>query len=122
MGAGGRTERRCVPARGGTLWEAYPSACAVNSSSGGASSCHNTPALAWRSCDTCSMVGCNHAYCYCPLRVCLVPNTPRWGNIGSTRPSALLSCFAEAHLAEDRRFFQALLPSPVSGVLPNTFS
>src|SRR5260221_10069845 len=39
--------------------------------------------------------------------------------IVSTRPSALLYCFAEAHPAEDRRFFQALLLLlPVSGVLP----
>ena len=34
------------------------------------------------------------------------------------RPSALVSCFAEAPPAEDRRFFQALLLlSPVGGVL-----
>jgi hypothetical protein len=47
-----------------------------------------------------------------------VANTPCSGNIDSTRPLALLSCFAEAHPAEDRRFFQALLLSPASGVLP----
>jgi hypothetical protein len=106
-------------ARGAILWQAYPSACEVNSSPGGGSSSQNTQALAGRSCDTCSVVGCDHEYCYCPLRVCLVPNTPRWGKLVSTRPSALLYCFAEAHHAEDRRFFQALLLlSPVSGVLP----
>ncbi len=45
-----------------------------------------------------------------------MPNTPRWGKLVSTRPSALLYCFAEAYPAEDRRFFQALLLlSPVSG-------
>jgi len=106
-------------ARGAIVWQAYLSACAVNSPPGGASSCQHAPALAGRSCDTYSVVGCDHEDCSCPLRVCLVPNTPRSGKLVSTRPSALVSCFAEAYPAEDRRFFQALLLlSPVSGVLP----
>src|SRR5260370_42523837 len=110
-------------ARGAIVWQAYSPACAVNSPPGGASSCQNTQALAGRSCDTCSVVGCDHEYCSCPLRVCLVPNTPRWGKLVSTRPSALVSCFVEAHPAEDRRFFQALLLlSPGSGILPDTES
>jgi hypothetical protein len=47
-GEGGRTERLCVLARGATLWQSYPSVCAVNSPPGGASSCQHTPALAGR--------------------------------------------------------------------------
>src|SRR5258708_15023023 len=108
-------------ARGAIGWQSSPSSCAVNSPPGGGSSCQNTPALAGRSCDTCSVVGCDHEDCPCPLQVCLVPNTPRSGKLVSMRPSALVSCFAEAHPAEDRRFLQALLLlSPVSGVLPRS--
>src|SRR5260221_2343716 len=79
-------------ARGAIGWQSSPSSCAVNSPPGGGSSCQHTPALAGRSCDTCSVVGCDHEDCSCPLQVCLVPNTPRSGKLVSMRPSALVSC------------------------------
>ncbi len=81
-------------ARGATVWQSYPSACEVNSLTGGGSSCQHTPALAGRSCDTCSVVGCDHTYCSCPLRVCLVPNTPRSGKncFDASMGSGVLFC------------------------------
>src|SRR6266436_6280768 len=69
--------------------------------------------------DSDSDLGCDYEDECCPLRFCLLQNTPRSGKIVSTRPSALVYCFAYAHHAEDRRFFQASPPiSPVSVVVP----
>src|SRR5213078_2117456 len=73
------------------------------------------------SCRSCSgTVAENTRECeYCPLRFCLLRNTPYSGKIGGTRPLALLLFSSEQNLM-DARFFQALLTfSPVSGVLPD---
>src|SRR5258708_39968446 len=68
--------------------------------------------------DSDSDLGCDYAYACCSLRFCLLQNTPRSGKIVATRPSALVYCFAYAHHAVDRRFFQASPPiSPVSDIV-----
>src|SRR5436853_7832218 len=64
------------------------------------------------------VAGNTSEYECCPLRFCLLRNTPHSGKIGGTRSSALL-LFSSEQNPMDARLFQALLTfSPVSGVLP----
>ena len=91
-----------------------PLACAILPSSylvvhyRSSCTCHSDTAVAGR-----NEYGC------CPLQFCLLRNTPHWGKIVLTRPSALCLLFSWSQNPMDARFFQSLLTfSPVSGVVP----
>src|SRR6266487_457418 len=69
--------------------------------------------------DTCTLVVCDHEYCYFLPRFGLLHNTTHWGKIEGTR-SLVLCLFSYSKHANGRIFFQVLLPfSPVRGELPS---
>ena len=72
-------------------------------------------------CHSDTAVADGNEYGCCPLQFGLLRNTPHWGKIVVTRPSALCLLSSWSQNPMDARFFQSLLTfSPVSGVVPNT--